>query len=73
MHDGDCVTVNVCPAMVIVPVRWLVPVLAATVKAIVLLLAEVIFIQLALLAAVQLQPVEVVTPTLPDPPVEAND
>ena len=25
-----CVTVKVCPAMVIVPVRWLVPVLADT-------------------------------------------
>jgi hypothetical protein len=27
---GDCVTVKVCPSTVIVPVRWLVPVLAAT-------------------------------------------
>ena len=59
--------------MVIVPVRWLVPVLAATVKAIVLLLAEVIVIQLTLFVAVQLQPLEVVTITLPVPPLEAND
>ncbi len=78
-HDdgADCVTVNVCPAMVIVPVSWLVVVLAATVKATVPfpvpLLPEVIVIQLALLVAVQLQPLEVVTPTLPVPPVEPND
>jgi len=79
MHDpgGDCVTVNVCPAMVIVPVRWLVPVLAATVKATVPLpvplLPEVIFIQLTLLVATQGQPLEAITLTLPGPPVETNN
>ncbi len=64
--------------MVIVPARWLVPALAATVKATVpfpvALLPEVIVIQLTLLAAVQLQPLEEgVTLTVPGPPVEAND
>ena len=77
MHDpgGDCVTVNVCPAMVIVPVRWLVPVLAATAKTTVPfpapLLPEVMVIQLALLAAVQLE--LLVTLTIPVPPVQSND
>ncbi len=80
LHDddgGDCVTVNVCPAMAIVPVRWLVVVLAATVKLTVplpvALLAEVIVIQLALLVAVQGQLLEAVTLTLPVPAFESND
>ena len=63
--------------MVIVPVRWLVPVLAATVKATVPLpvplLPEVIFIQLTLLVATQGQPLEAITLTLPGPPVETNN
>ena len=66
------VTVNVYPAMVIVPVRWLVSLLVTAVKATVpfpvALPAEVIVIQLALIVAVQLQPFCVVTPTRPDPP-----
>jgi hypothetical protein len=77
VYDGDCVAVNVSPAMVIVPVRWLVPVLAATVKATVPLpvplLPEVIFIQLTLLVATQGQPLEAITLTLPGPPVETNN
>jgi hypothetical protein len=37
------------------------------------LLPEVILIQLALLAAIQLQPADAVTATLPVPPLPAND
>ena len=55
-----CVTVKVCPAIVIVPVREVVPVLAATLKLTVPLplpfAPAVTVIQAALLAAVQVHP-----------------
>ena len=64
-----CVTVNVWPAMVSVPVRDVVPELAATLYATVPfavpLAPDVIVIQLALLVAVHVQPVPAVTPTEP--------
>ena len=67
-----CVTVKVCPATVIVPMRCG-PVLAATVNSTVPLplpLAPLeMVIQAALLIAVQAQPVTVVTLTEPDPPL----
>ena len=72
-----CVTVNVCPAIVIVPVREL-PVLAATVKATAplpepLSLPGKIVIQTALLAAVHAQPCGALTPTAPLPPLAPKD
>jgi hypothetical protein len=71
------VTVNVCPATVSVPVRLLVFVFAATeyptVPLPLPLLPEVIVIQAALLAAVQVQPVGAVTVTLPVPPLACTD
>jgi hypothetical protein len=70
-----CVTVKVCPAMVIVPVRCG-PVFAATEKFVVPLPAPlapaVIVIQVSLLAAVQAQPVAVATLTDPVPPAAAT-
>jgi len=71
VHEVDpaCVTVNDFPAMVRVPVRWLVLVLAVTDQVTVplpLLLAGVQVSQLvALLEAVQLQPEPAVTVTEP--------
>ena len=63
--------------MVMVPVRWLVSVLADTeyftVPFPLPLLPEVIVIQLTLLVAVQLHPLDVITLTLPLPPLEAKD
>src|SRR5581483_545498 len=68
-----CVTVNVCPAIVIVPLRVLVLLFAATMKPTAPLPAplapEVMTIQSALLFAAQLQPPCVVTFTLPLPPL----
>jgi hypothetical protein len=73
----DCVTVNVLPAMVSVPVRDAVDVLAAVEKLTVPLPAPVApavtVIQLSLLTAVQLQPVGAVTAVLPVAPPEATD
>ena len=66
-----CVTVNVCPATVRLPVRTR-PVLAATEYVTVPLPAPlappVTVIQLALLAAVHVQALDVVTVALPLPP-----
>ena len=60
-----CVTVKVCPPAVIVPPRWLVDVLAATLNATVAvpvpLAALVMVIQLALLVVVQAHPVPAVS------------
>jgi hypothetical protein len=71
------VTVTVCPPIVIVPVRLLAFVLAATVNETVPLplplVPEVIVMKAVLLAAVHAQPVSVVTATLPPPPPEEND
>jgi hypothetical protein len=66
VHDAAaCVTVNVWPPTVIVPLRWLVDVLAVTLKATVVLpvppAALVTVIQLALLVAVQAHPLPVVS------------
>ena len=71
VQTPDCVTVNVCPAIVIVPVV-VAPVFGATEKATVPLplpLAPVVtVIQEALLTAVHSQPRLLVIPTLPVPP-----
>lgn len=73
----DCVTVNVCPAMFNVPVLELVLVLEETeydtVPLPLPLPPDVIVIQDALLDAVQLQPLVVVTLTLPVPPLELTE
>jgi hypothetical protein len=80
--DGEqeaaaCVTVNVAPAIVSVPVRLAAIVFAATVNAAVPLPEPVAplvtVIHGALLAAVQEQPVATVTLLLPVPPAAAND
>jgi hypothetical protein len=67
-----CVTVKVCPATVIVPVRCG-PVFAAIENCVVPLplplAPAVIVIQAALLVAVHAHPVTVVTSTDPDPPL----
>ena len=67
-----CVTVTVCPAMVRVPVREVVAVLAATLRLTVPLpeplAPAVTVIQVALLVAVHAQPVPAVTVTLLGPP-----
>ena len=72
-----CETVNVWPAMVNVPVRELEPVLAATEKVTVPLpvplAPDVIVIQVALLVAVQGQPLLAATLELPLPPPEGNE
>jgi hypothetical protein len=72
-----CDTVNVCPAMVTVPVRKAVVGLAATVyptDPLPLPLApEVTVIQLALLTPVHAQPADVVTVTVPVPPPATTD
>lgn len=72
VQPDACVTVNVCPAIVNVPVRA-VPGFAATVKLTVPLLVPlapaVTVIHDALLAAVQAQPAPLVIFTLPLPPV----
>ena len=71
------VTVKVCPAMKIAPVRGLASRLDATeyvtVPLPVPLLPDVIVIQLAWLAANQLQSPDVVTATLPSPPVPGKN
>ena len=80
--DGEqdaaaCVTVNVAPAMVSVPVRLDATVFAATLKAAVPLPEPVAplvtVIQAALLAAVQLHPLATLTLLLPVPPVAVKD
>jgi len=67
-----CVTVNVCPATVSVPVRELVPVFAAALKVTdplpVPLAPAVTVSQVAVLVAVQVQPAAAVTAVDPDPP-----
>lgn len=67
-----CVTVNVCPPIVIVPIRWVAEVFAATVYETVPAPDPVaplaIEIHDALLAAVQLQPVGAVTLVVFDSP-----
>ncbi len=71
-----CVTVNVAPAMVSVPVRVDATVFAATSNVTAPLpdpvAPLVMLIQAALLAAVQLQPVAAVTALLPPPPCAEN-
>ena len=75
--EPDCVKVNAIPAMVNVPLRALLPVLAATEYATVPLLLpaapEVTVIQLALLTAVQAQPAVDETVIVPLNPVAATD
>jgi hypothetical protein len=72
-----CVTVNVCPPTVIVPVRLALPVLAATLNDTVAvpvpLAALVTVIQLAVLDAVHAQPAMVVTVNDPVPPAAGTD
>ena len=72
-----CVTVNVVPAIVSVPVRFVVAVCAATLKPtppLPLPVAPLVtVIQLALLAADQAQPDPAVTALLPVPPLAGND
>jgi hypothetical protein len=72
-----CVTVNVLPAMVSVPVRGVVAVEAATAKvtdAVPLPVAPVVTdSHAALLVAPQAQPAAAVTATLPVPPAAAKD
>jgi hypothetical protein len=72
-----CVTVNVAPAMVSVPVRLVATVFAATVKPTVPLpdpVAPLVsVIHEALLAAVHAQPVATVTLLVPVPPASVND
>jgi hypothetical protein len=69
---ADWVTINVRPAIVIVPVRLLLLLFDDTVKPTtplpVPLLPEVMVIKAALLSAPQLQPSPVVTATVPVPP-----
>ncbi len=69
---ADCVTVKVCLAIVIVPVRWLAPVFIATVNVTVPLpfppLPEPIVIQEVFVVAVQLQPFGALTFTVQVPP-----
>ena len=71
------VTVTVCPATVSVPVRWVVAVLAATVKLTPPLpdplAPAVMVIQLALVAAVHEQPVPDDTETVYGLPVDGAD
>jgi hypothetical protein len=75
VHDVLCVTVNVCPAIVSVPVRAA-PELAATVKLTVPLPVpeppDVTVIQLTFATAVHAQPVPAVTALEPDPPLAAT-
>jgi hypothetical protein len=78
LHAGAaaCVTVRVWPAIVAVPVRLVVAVLATTVTATVPFpppLAGLTVIQLAPLAAVQLHPAAAVTPTDEVPPAAAGE
>ena len=72
-----CVTVNVCPAMVRVPLRELVEVFAATENATdpppLPLPPEVIVRKAALLVAVHVHPAAALTVTLPGPPIEVKD
>ena len=72
-----CVTVNVAPAIVSVPVRVVVAVLAATLKDVVPLpkpiAPPVTVIHDALLAADHAQPRPAVTVLLPVPPAAVND
>ena len=78
MHGAAvCVTVNVWPPTVIVPVRALVALLAATLNATVAVsvpLAVLVTVtQLTLLVAVQLHPAPVVTVKDPVPPPDGSD
>jgi hypothetical protein len=72
-----CVTVNVVPATVNVPVRFVVTMFGATLKATpplpVPVAPLVIVIQLALLTADQSQADPAVTALLPVPPLAGND
>jgi hypothetical protein len=72
-----CVTVNVWPATVNVPLRWVVAVLAATANETAPLATPVppavTVSHAALLAAVQAHPAPAVTETVPLPPAAAND
>jgi hypothetical protein len=71
-----CVTVKVCPATVIVPVRdalWLALTVNCTVPLPLPLAPPVIVIQATLLVAAQSQPVTVVTLTEPDPPLAVKN
>lgn len=78
VHDAPAwVTVNVCPATEIVPVRGKVPGLAATVNATVPspdpVAPPVMVIHAAPLAAAQLQPALAETATVPVPPAPGTD
>jgi hypothetical protein len=70
-----CVTVNVDPAIVIVPVRLVVPVFAATVYVAVPfpLPVDEVTIHGAPLTAVHAQPAGAVTLMLPEPAADEND
>ena len=72
-----CETVKVCPPAVIVPVRGVVVEFAATLNVTVPLpepfAPPVMVIQLALLVAVHVHPVDVVTVNEPLPPLEGID
>jgi hypothetical protein len=72
-----CVTVNVCPPAVMVPVRGVVVELAATLKVTAPLpeplAPPVMVIQLALLVAFHVHPADVVTVTAPVPPSASTD
>ena len=72
-----CVTVKVCPATVIVPVRGVVMELTPTVNAMVPLpeplAVPLMVIQGALLVAVQPHPADVATVKDPEPPAAATD
>jgi len=65
------------PETVIFPTRWVVKMKGVTTYVTLPvplpLLLEIIVIQLALLVAVQLQTLDVVTPTLPIPPSEVKE
>ena len=78
MHGAEAwVTVNVRPAIVMVPVRTAAVGLAATVKFTVPLpdplAPAVTLIHAALLVAVQPQPLSAMTSTAPVPPVDGTD
>ncbi|HET7218196.1 MAG TPA: hypothetical protein VFJ02_09105 [Vicinamibacterales bacterium] len=72
----DCVTVKVWPAIVIVPLRWVVLVLAATVNATVPFPDPLAPVEIAIhdapLVAVQLQPVVAATVAVEDSPVAGD-
>jgi hypothetical protein len=74
---ASCMTVKVCPPTLIVPVRWVVPALAATLNVTVPLpdpeAPLEMVIQLTLLAAVHAHPPEADTVNEPLPPPDATD